>query len=49
MFSVTEVLVEVPISDKIKASKLSDTEKDQFLKLICYFTPAEIDDLKMLL
>lgn len=49
MFSVTEVLVEVPISDKIKASKLSNEEKDQFLKLICYFTPAEIEDLKTLL
>ena len=49
LMPTSTVLVEVPITDKIRNSiKLDDDEKEQFLNLILYFTPSEIEELRML-
>ncbi len=50
MAHISGVLVEVPISEKIKLStSLTIEEKEQFLKLLLYFTPTELEELKELL
>ena len=50
MTDTSQILVEVPIIDKITDSTtLTEEEKEQFLNLICYFTPEEIEDLRGLL
>ncbi len=46
----TEDIVETEIVDKIRNSKnIDDNEKQNFLSLIMYFTPAEIEELKMII
>jgi hypothetical protein len=43
---VTEsVLVAAPIESRIQSSDLSPTEKQQFLNLLSYFTPGELEEL----
>lgn len=49
MFSVSEVLVEISIEERIRLSeRLSEEERSQFLKLLNYFTPSELEDLRAL-
>ncbi len=46
----TAILIEISITDQITTSTmLTDQEKSQFLNLISYFTPDEIETLKALL
>jgi hypothetical protein len=44
-----ELLVESDIQTRIIDSDLTEKEKDNFLKLLSYFTPQEIEDLKAIL
>jgi len=44
-----EFLVQSDIQTQIMSSDLSEKEKENFLKLISYFTPAEIEELKGIL
>ena len=45
-----EDIVESDIVDKIRNSKnIDDTEKQNFLSLIMYFTPSEIEELKLII
>lgn len=43
------LIVESDITTKIHNSSLPEKEKENFLKLLSYFTPAEIEELKMIL
>ena len=45
----SEYLIESDIQTRIHSSDLSEKEKDNFLKLLSYFTPQEIEDLKAIL
>lgn len=43
-------IVETDIESQIRVSEtLSPEEKEQFLHLLSYFTPGELEELKMLL
>jgi hypothetical protein len=44
-----EYLVESDIQTQIMSSDLTEKEKENFIKLISYFTPQEIEDLKGIL
>lgn len=44
-----EFLVQSDIQTQIMSSDLSEKEKENFLKLLSYFTPQEIEDLKGIL
>lgn len=47
---LTENIVETDIVTKIKNStRISQSEKDSFIHLIMYFTPIEIEELRMLI
>ncbi len=43
------LIVESDITTKIHNSSLPEKEKENFLKLLSYFTPLEIEELKMIL
>lgn len=52
MFSVVEgsVLVELPIESRIRSSvQLTDEQKNDFINLLSYFTPAELRELEALI
>jgi hypothetical protein len=49
MFSVTEVLVEVPIETKIRASDMPVRQQEQFMNMLAYFTQDELEELKEVL
>ena len=44
-----EFIVQSDIATQIMTSDLSEKEKENFIKLISYFTPAEIEELKGIL
>lgn len=45
-----EMLIETDIASKIRTSEvLKPEEKNHFLHLLSYFTPREIDELRLLL
>ena len=44
-----EMLVESDIASRIEHSSLTQKEKENFLKLLSYFTPDEIEELKLIL
>lgn len=45
----TEMLVESDMVTRISNSSLDEHEKQNFLHLLAYFTPAELEELKELL
>ena len=49
MFSVSEVLVEVPLENRIRQSDMSARQQDQFVNMLGYFTPEELQELQELL
>jgi len=49
MFSVSEVLVEVPLENRIRESDMSERQQDQFVNMLGYFTESELEELRDLL
>lgn len=49
MFSVSEVLVEVPLENRIRQSDMSARQQDQFVNMLGYFTTEELQELQELL
>jgi coenzyme F420-reducing hydrogenase delta subunit len=49
MFTVSEVLVEVSIENRIRASDMSQHEQDQFVHMLSYMTLDEQEELRALL
>lgn len=49
MFSVTEILVEAPLENRIRESDMSPHQQDQFLNMLAYFTQDELNELKEIL
>lgn len=49
MLSVTEVLVEVPIESVIRQSDMPQKQQEQFVNMLAYFTPEELEDLRDIL
>lgn len=48
MFSVSEVLVEVPLENRIRESDMSAKQQDQFVNMLGYFTAEELEELREL-
>lgn len=46
MFSVTEVLVEVPLENRIRESDMSLHQQEQFLNMMAYLTEDELEELR---
>lgn len=46
MFTVTEVLVEVPLENRIRASDMPEKQQEQFVHMLAYFTPEELEELR---
>ena len=52
MFSVSqtsEVLVQITLENKIRASDMSEHEQDQFMNMLSYLTVSEQEELRELL
>jgi|JI6StandDraft_1071083.scaffolds.fasta_scaffold385552_1 hypothetical protein len=49
MFTVSEVLVEVSIENRIRASDMTEHEQNQFMHMLSYLTPEEQEELRELL
>ncbi len=49
MFSVSEVLVEVPLENRIRASDMPLKQQEQFMNMLAYFTQEELEELKEVL
>lgn len=49
MFSVSEVLIEVPLENRIRQSDMSLRQQDQFVNMLGYFTNEELEELRGLL
>lgn len=52
MFSVSqtsEVLVQITLENKIRASDMSEHEQDQFMNMLSYLTASEQEELRGLL
>jgi hypothetical protein len=45
MFSVSEVLVEVPLENRIRESDMSAKQRDEFVNMLGYFTESELAEL----
>jgi hypothetical protein len=48
MFSVSEVLIEVPLENRIRQSDMSVRQQDQFVNMLGYFTVEELQELQEL-
>lgn len=48
MFSVSEVLVEVPLENRIRGSDMPSKQQDQFVNMLGYFTEQELAELQEL-
>lgn len=48
MFSISEVLIEVPLENRIRESDMSLRQQDQFVNMLGYFTVEELEELREL-
>lgn len=46
---IVENICEIDIITKISWSDMDKSQKDDFIKLISYFTPKEIEELRLIL
>ena len=46
---VTEILIEVSIENRIRASNMTEHEQDQFVHMLSYMTSEEQEELRSLL
>ena len=46
---IVENICEMDIVTKISTSDMDQAQKDDFIKLISYFTPKEIEELRLIL
>ena len=45
----SEILIEITLENKIRASDMSQHEQDQFMHMLSYLTPSEQEELRGLL